>query len=107
MEAIQMNSAGNGANGNGGNEWLNTEDAAPRLHMSVRVLRDMLTRHARKVGSRYEAHFDGIVGHKVGRRWKVCFSDYWTDPHRPRCGTVAVADSTCAGGKEKTHAGTH
>ena len=48
--------------------------------MPVRVLRDTLTEHAKVVGEFTEARFDGIVGRRIGRRWKVWLSNAWTAP---------------------------
>ncbi len=92
--------------------WRTTKEAAPFLGMSERVLRDTLTKHAKSVGDMTEARFDGIVGCKVGRRWKVWLSEKWTAPHveqgkgRGQSGraTVHGAENAGHGGKEADHA---
>lgn len=88
--------------------WRSTDEAAAFLGMPVRVLRDGLTEHARVVGGVIEARWNGIVGRKVGRRWKVWLGDAWTSPEvpkqdAPRAATVQAAESTGHGGKESPH----
>lgn len=88
--------------------WRSTDEAAAFLGMPVRVLRDGLTEHARVAGGVIEARWNGIVGRKVGRRWKVWLSESWTSPEVPkqdasRAATVRAAESTGHGGKESPH----
>lgn len=95
--------------------WRTTKEAGPFLGMSERMLRDTLTKHAKVNGDVTEARFDGIVGRKVGRRWKVWLSDKWNAPqsgekHEPdRIGraTFTKAAGTRNGGKESHHGSTH
>lgn len=105
---------GDGANtaGDGAPRWMSTEQAAPFLGMSVRVLRDTLTKHAKTSGEMTEARFDGILGRRVGRRWKVWLSEKWTAPQteqskgRGQAGGAALARTETAGdgGKGADHA---
>jgi hypothetical protein len=92
----------------GGARWRTTDEAAVFLGMPVRVLRDALTERARLVGGIMEARWNGIVGRKVGRRWKVWLSDTWTAPEGaahgvPSGATLRPAESTGHGGKESPH----
>ena len=91
-----------------GGRWHSTDEAAAFLGMPVRVLRDALTEHAKLVGEFTEARFDGIVGRRIGRRWKVWLSHAWTAPEgaahgSPRSATLRPAESTGHGGKESPH----
>jgi hypothetical protein len=87
--------------------WRTTEEAAEFLGMPVRVLRETLTERARVVGDVTEARFDGLVGRKIGRRWKVWLGERWTSPETrapsPRAATLASAGSAGHGGKESPH----
>jgi len=87
--------------------WHSTDEAAAFLGMPVRVLRDTLAEHARFVGEFTEARFDGILGRRIGRRWKVWLSNAWTAPEgasvSPRGATLRPAESTGHGGKESPH----
>lgn len=91
--------------------WRTTKQAAPILGMSERVLRDTLAKHAKSAGDMVESRFDGILGRRVGRRWKVWLSDKWTAPqgaHQERgvfAGpTISGPRSTGADGEEVDHA---
>lgn len=91
-----------------GARWRTTDEAAVFLGMPVRVLRDALTEHAMLVGGIAEARWNGLVGRKVGRRWKVWLSNAWTAPDgaapKDRGGaTLQPAESTGHGGKESPH----
>lgn len=88
--------------------WRTTKEAAPFLGMSERVLRDTLTERARPVGDVIEARFDGIIGRKVTRRWKVWLSEKWLSPEggermQNSSATMPPAESAGPGGKESHH----
>jgi hypothetical protein len=91
-----------------GGRWYSTDEAAAFLGMPVRVLRDTLTERAKVVGEFTEARFDGIVGRRIGRRWKVWLSNAWIAPEgaaqgNPGGATLRPAESTGHGGKESPH----
>src|SRR5262245_7012656 len=91
-----------------GAHWRSTDEAAAFLGMPVRVLRDGLTEHAKLIDGVTEARWNGIVGRKVGRRWKVWLGDGWTSPEvsapdGPRAAILPPAESTGHGGKESPH----
>jgi hypothetical protein len=60
--------------------WRSVEDAAAFLGMPTRVLREELARNARAEGDTVESRLDGILGRKLGRRWKVWLAEKWTAP---------------------------
>jgi len=88
--------------------WRTTKEAAPFLGMSERVLRDTMTERARSVGDIIEARFDGIVGRKVGRRWKVWLGEKWLSPEgdgraKKSGAMMPPAENAGHGGKESPH----
>jgi len=87
--------------------WRTTKEAAPFLGMSERVLRDTLAERARPLGDFTEARFDGIVGRKLTRRWKVWLSDKWLSPDAGRAlvrgATMPPAENAGPGGEESHH----
>jgi hypothetical protein len=61
--------------------WMSVEQAAHHLGESADALRKKLDRNSRRARDGVvEAHVHGVVGRKLGRRWKVRFSEAW-------CGT--------------------
>jgi hypothetical protein len=94
--------------GTGALRWRSVEDAAAFLGMPVRVLRQTIASKARTADGRIEAHLDGIIARKLGRRWRVWLSVQWTTPEPPgraaaRRATLAAAVSAGHGGKDFHH----
>ena len=59
-------------------QWLTVATASARLDMRPGALRRALERRARRgVEGATEANFDGIYAKKLGRIWRVRFSDDW------------------------------
>src|SRR5262249_31787038 len=88
--------------------WRSVEEAAAFLGMPVRVLREALASNARLDGGVTEAHLDGIIARKLGRRWRVWLTEKWTAPEpstaaAPRHGRVPAAVDAGHGGKEVLH----
>jgi len=84
------------------------EDAAAFLGMPGRVLREALASNARADGGVTDAHLDGIIARKLGRRFRVWLAEKWTVPEpssasSPRCARVRPAVSAGHGGKEIPH----
>jgi len=91
--------------------WRSVEDAAAFLGMPVRVLRQTIASKARTEGGRTEAHLDGIIARKLGRRWRVWLGAQWTTPEPPGRapagrGRFAPAVSAGHGGKDLHHGNT-
>jgi hypothetical protein len=108
VQAPNLAKGGTVASTGEGPRWCSTAEAAAFLSMPVRVLRDALTEHARVVGVVVEARWEGIVGRRIGRRWKVWLGEAWTAPENSGrtvavAGTVTSAESTRHGGKESPH----
>ena len=88
--------------------WRSVEDAAAFLGMPVRVLRQTIASKARTESGRTEAHLDGIIARKLGRRWRVWLSAQWTAPEPPGRapagrGRLPPAVSAGHGGKDFHH----
>lgn len=85
--------------------WRSVEDAAAFLGMPVRVLREALATNARKEAGVIEAHLDGIIGRKLGRRWRVWLTERWTAPTAPapQRAKVPTAVNAGHGGKDILH----
>lgn len=62
--------------------WVSLDVAAKQLGISLRTLRQNLTRNSRIVGSVIEAEVDGIYARKTFRRWRVWLGPEWTRPQR-------------------------
>lgn len=62
--------------------WVSLDVAAKQLGISLRTLRQNLTRNSRVVGSFIEAEVDGIYARKTCRRWRVWLGPEWTRPKR-------------------------
>lgn len=62
--------------------WVSPDAAAKKLGISLRTLRQNLTRNSRVVGSFIEAEVDGIYARKTCRRWRVWLGPEWTRPKR-------------------------
>lgn len=91
-----------------GARWRSVEDAAAFLGMPVRVLREALASNARLDAGVTEAQLDGIIGRKLGRRWRVWLAEKWTAPEPATaraqpCARVPAAASAGHGGKESPH----
>lgn len=63
-------------------EWVSLDVAAKQLGISLRTLRQNLTRNSRVVGSFIEAEVDGLYARKTFRRWRVWLGPEWTRPKR-------------------------
>jgi hypothetical protein len=88
--------------------WRSVEDAAAFLGMPVRVLRQTIASKARTADGRIEAHLDGIIARKLGRRWRVWLSAQWTAPKPPdraaaRRARLPMTVSAGHGGKDFHH----
>lgn len=80
--------------------WRSVEDAAAFLGMPVRVLRQTIASKARTESGRTEAHLDGIIARKLGRRWRVWLGAQWTAPEPTesgRAGRGKLAPAATAG----------
>src|SRR5262245_10175067 len=92
-----------------GARWRSVEDAAAFLGMPVRVLREALASNARLDGGVTEAHLDGIIARKLGRRWRVWLAEKWTAPEpataaASRHGRVPTAVDAGHAGRKSTMA---
>ena len=58
--------------------WHGTKDAARVIGIAQVTLRRMLERAARRASDgTIEARLDGIVGRKLGHRWRVALDARW------------------------------
>lgn len=62
--------------------WVSPDVAAKQLGISLRTLRQNLTRNSRVVGSFIEAEVDGVYARKTFSRWRVWLGPEWTRPKR-------------------------
>lgn len=61
--------------------WVSVKTAAEFLDMSPEALRRALERHAvRAPDGVVEATIDGVLARKLGRSWRVSFSERWLRP---------------------------
>jgi hypothetical protein len=59
--------------------WLPLRDAAPLLSMLPGALRKLCERHQQRAADgAIESRFDGLIGRKIGGRWRILLSDAWT-----------------------------
>lgn len=89
--------------------WMSVERVALILDVNPTTFRRHLERNVMPTddGS-HEARFDGIIGRKIGGRWRVHLGDKWLAPEeatRPRRrASSSSADPGHTGGPERTPA---
>lgn len=70
-----------GSAGGSSPQWVSIDKAAAHLGLSPEALRKTLERRAvRAADGTTEANLDGVRARKLGRLWRVRFSEAWGTP---------------------------